>query len=94
MSCYKVSSVFYGTILVEPWNLFRGWNHTDLNGATNILRRAFPNADLSSVDKVLCSNPTKIYPLDTVKKEIQVKRRETITQKAIAAKLAKDISKQ
>ncbi len=42
--------------------------NADLNGAANILRKALPDAELSLVDRALCLNPTRLYPLATVKK--------------------------
>lgn len=42
--------------------------NADLNGAANILRKAFPDADLSLVNRALCINPTRLYPLATIKK--------------------------
>jgi len=42
--------------------------NADLNGAANILRKAFPDIDLASVDRGLLNNPTKLYPLATLKK--------------------------
>ena len=45
--------------------------NADLNGAANILRKAFPDADLSQVSRALCLNPKRLYPLATVKKRAQ-----------------------
>ncbi len=42
--------------------------NADINAAANILRKAFPDKDLASVDRAVCLNPTKLYPLATVKK--------------------------
>ena len=42
--------------------------NADLNGSANILRKSFPDADLSSVDRAICLNPIRLYPLATVKK--------------------------
>jgi transposase len=42
--------------------------NADLNGAANILRKAFLGIDLSLVDRALCANPARLYPLATVKK--------------------------
>jgi IS605 OrfB family transposase len=42
--------------------------NADLNGAANILRKALSDADLSLVDRALCANPARLYPLATVKK--------------------------
>ena len=42
--------------------------NADLNGAANILRKAFPDVDLIAVDRGLLRNPVRLYPLATVKK--------------------------
>ncbi|MHB1407862.1 MAG: RNA-guided endonuclease InsQ/TnpB family protein, partial [Desulfitobacteriaceae bacterium] len=42
--------------------------NADLNGAANILRKAFPDVDLIAVDRGLLKNPVRLYPLATVKK--------------------------
>ena len=42
--------------------------NADLNGAANILRKASPGIDLTLVDRALCANPARLYPLATTKK--------------------------
>ncbi len=42
--------------------------NADINAAANILRKAFPDKDLAPVDRAVCLNPAKLYPLATVKK--------------------------
>lgn len=42
--------------------------NADVNGAANILRKAFPDADLTWVDQSLRKNPVRLYPLATIKK--------------------------
>lgn len=51
--------------------------NADLNGAANILRKASQRADFSLVDRIICTNPARLYPLTTVKKR-------TIKSKAAA----------
>lgn len=47
--------------------------NADLNGAANILRKAFPDADLNAVNCVLLENPVRLFPLATVKKRCSPK---------------------
>jgi len=44
--------------------------NADLNAAANILRKAVPDADLSAIDRALCLNPVRFYPLATQKKRL------------------------
>ena len=44
--------------------------NADLNAAANILRKAIPDADLSAIDRTLCLNPVRLYPLATQKKRL------------------------
>jgi len=61
---------------MAPWpvkrGLYRSANgqtvNADLNGAANILRKASPGIDLTLVDRALCANPARLYPLATTKK--------------------------
>jgi len=54
--------------------LYRSLNgrtvNADLNAAANILRKAVPDADLSVIDRALCLNPVRLYPLATQKKRL------------------------
>ncbi|KLU61670.1 putative transposase [Peptococcaceae bacterium CEB3] len=44
--------------------------NADLNGSANILRKAFPDTDLSLVDKGILRNPVRLYPLHTCKAKV------------------------
>lgn len=44
--------------------------NADLNGSANILRKAFPDVNLSLVDKGILNNPVRWYPLNTRKAKV------------------------